>query len=164
MSITTRFNAELNTVSQAYGDAIVKAMAANLRTLGKVASGDLIKSLTVNVFQDGGKSVLRLSAKDYLRFVDKGRKPGRFPPLSAISKWASIKGISQRFVFPIARKIARDGIKKTDVVNDTIVAVEKRYNKVFDKQLEKIVGVVIVNDIFNQTNTKGKIIPSGLRL
>jgi len=164
MSITTRFNAELNTVSQAYGDAIVKAMRDNLIKLDKNATGNAIKSLTVNVFQDGGKSVLRFSAIDYLEWIDKGRKPGRFPPLSAISKWATVKGISQRFVFPIARKIARDGIKATNVIRPTIKQVEKDFKSNYDKQLEKIVGVVIVNDIFNQTNTKGQIIPSGLRL
>ena len=164
MSLKTRFNAELKTVSNAYGDAIVKAMGVNLRALGKSATGSLIKSLEVEVVQDDGKSVIRLSAEDYLRWVDQGRKPGgKYPPLHAISKWVKLKGISQRAVFPIAKKIAEEGIKKTDVVKKTITETERRYKKVFDKHLEKIIGVVIVNDIFNQTNTKGQIIPKNLR-
>ena len=164
MSITTRFNQELNEVSQAYGDAIVKAMRDNLIKLDKNATGNLIKSISVNILQDNDKSVIRFSAKDYLRWVDKGRSPGRFPPLSAISRWATVKGISQRFVFPIARKIAKEGIKKTDVVDKTITQVEREFKPEYEKQLKKIVGVVIINDIFNQTNTKGQIIPKGLRL
>jgi len=165
MALVTRFNAELNTVSQAYGDAIVRALGANLRALGKAASGSLIRSLEVEIVQDGGKSVIRLSAVDYLRYVDQGRRPGgKMPPLQAISRWASIKGISQRAVFPIARKIAKEGIKKTDVISKTITATEQRYSREFERQLTNIVGVVVVNDIFNQTNTRGQIIPRGLRL
>jgi len=170
--LKTRFDAGLNTVSNAYGEAIVKALATNLRALGKAATGELIKSLEVEILQDDGKSVIRLSAKEYLRWVDKGRKPGTFPDIGELSKWVKLKGMSQRAVYPIARKIAfgtkkknyQDaGIKKTDVVSKSIKETEQRYKKTFEKELKKMVGVVIVNDIFNQTNTKGAIIPRGLR-
>lgn len=161
--LKTRFDAGLNTVSNAYGEAIVKALATNLRALGKAATGELIKSLEVEILQDDGKSVIRLSAKEYLRWVDKGRKPGTYPNITAISKWVKLKGMSQRAVFPIARKIATEGIKKTDVVDKSIKSTQQRYSKTFEKELKKMVGVVIVNDIFNQTNTKGAIIPRGLR-
>ena len=109
--LKTRFDAGLNTVSNAYGEAIVKALATNLRALGKVATGDLIKSLEVEILQDDGKSVIRLSAKEYLRWVDKGRKPGTYPNITAISKWVKLKGISERAVFPIARSI-KEHLKK----------------------------------------------------
>jgi len=161
--LKTRFDAGLNTVSNAYGEAIVKALATNLRALGKAATGELIKSLEVEILQDDGKSVIRLSAKEYLRWVDKGRKPGTYPNITAISKWVKLKGISERAVFPIARSIKEKGIKKTDVVSKSIKETEQRYKKTFEKELKKMVGVVIVNDIFNQTNTKGAIIPRGLR-
>ena len=161
--LKTRFDAGLNTVSNAYGEAIVKALATNLRALGKAATGELIKSLEVEILQDDGKSVIRLSAKEYLRWVDKGRKPGTYPNITAISKWVKLKGISERAVFPIARSIKEKGIKKTDVVSKSIKETEQRYKRTFEKELNKMVGVVIVNDIFNQTNTKGAIIPRGLR-
>lgn len=172
MGVKEGFNSQLNTISSAYGDAIVKTLATNLRSLGKAATGDLIKSLKVKVKQSKGRSVIKLSAKTYLRWVDKGRKPGTFPNIGALSKWVKLKGMGPEAVYPIARKIAfgtkknnyRDaGIKKTDVVDKSIKSTEKRYKQTFEKELSKIVGVVIENDIFNQTNTKGQIIPRGLR-
>lgn len=172
MGVKEGFDAGLNTVSNAYGEAITKTLSANLRKLEKVATGNLIKSLKVKTKQSRGKTVIQLSAKPYLRWVDKGRKPGTFPNISALSKWVKLKGMSQDAVYPIARKIAfgtkkknyQDaGIKKTDVIDKSIKQTEKRYKKVFEKELSRIVGVVVINDIFNQTNTKGKIIPKGLR-
>ena len=175
MALKTRFNAELKEVSESYGRAIIRGLEENLIYLGKSASGDLIKSLEVEVVQDDGKSVIRLSAKDYLRWVDQGRlgagtkdKPGpkplqKLPNLDSLSKWMSLKGISQRYLFGVAQNIRIKGIKKTDVVKKTLTEVEKEYKQKFDKHLEKIIGVVIVNDIFNQTNTKGQIIPKNLR-
>lgn len=170
--LKTRFDAGLNNISLAYGKSIIKTMTKNLRDLGKSASGNLIKSLEVEILQDDGKTVIRMSAEKYLRWVDKGRKPGTYPNMDALSKWVKLKGMSQRAVFPIARKIAfgtkknnyQDaGIKKTDVVDKSIKSTQQRYSKTFEKELNKMVGVVIVNDIFNQTNTKGQIIPRGLR-
>jgi len=172
MALKDKFDSKLNTISNAYGDAIVKTLATNLRALGKSATGELIKSLKIDTKQSKGRTVIKLSAKTYLRWVDKGRKPGTFPDIGALSKWVKLKGMSQDAVYPIARKIAfgtkkknyQDaGIKKTDVVDKSIKSTEQRYKKTFEKELNKIVGVVIVNDIFSQTNTKGQIIPKGLR-
>jgi hypothetical protein len=163
LNMRFEFDSKLNTISNAYGDAIVKTLATNLRALGKSATGELIKSLKIDTKQSKGRTVIKLSAKTYLRWVDKGRKPGTFPNITAISKWVKLKGISERAVFPIARSIKEKGIKKTDVVSKSIKETEQRYKRTFEKELNKMVGVVIVNDIFNQTNTKGAIIPRGLR-
>jgi hypothetical protein len=49
---------------------------------------------------------------DYYHVMEKGRRPGGgMPPLAAIRRWAAVKGISQNAVYPIARAIARRGIK-----------------------------------------------------
>ena len=79
------------------------------------------------------------------------------------SKGARARGISQRAVYPIAKKIADRGIKPTNVVDKTYKETIKQFKPVYENHLKDIVGVVLKNDIFNQTNTKGVIIPKNLR-
>lgn len=63
---------------------------------------------------------------DYYHVMERGRRPGgRLPPLDAISRWAAVKGISQSAVFPIARSIARRGIKGRFFMRQGFVATQK---------------------------------------
>lgn len=88
------------------------------RPFAKVASGALLNSLDYRLIEDATQ--IQIVANDYLKYVDKGRRPGSYPPIRAISKWASIKGIPQSAVFPIARKIFKFGIKPTNVIQKTV--------------------------------------------
>lgn len=163
MAIRDRVNRSIESLSDEYGELLVAALKKNLADVGKYASGDLIDTMYYEVKSAEGKSVIQVYANSYLRFVDKGRAPGKFPPLWAISKWASIKGISQRAVFPIARKIAEKGIPATNVINTTINQVNENFIPTYRQNLADIVGVVLANDIFNQTTTRGTIISKKLR-
>ena len=51
-----------------------------------------------------------VNTKSYARWVHEGRKPGKMPPMSAISLWARRKRIDVP-PFVIARSIARKGTK-----------------------------------------------------
>ena len=155
--IVDRVNRGIDSIVDEYGDILVTKLKRNLVDLGKYASGSLVDTLSYEVKTVDGKAVLRMSSESYLRFVDKGRKPGTFPNIRAISKWASIKGISQDAVFPIARAISQRGIPKTDVIN------EEAFLPIYKKQLKNLVGVVLVEDVFSKTNTKGQMIPKNLR-
>lgn len=81
---------------------------------GMRASGDFANSLRVEV---NGLSA-KLYGNDYAQQLETGRLAGRFPPISAITKWIEDKGIAGRIngtisvsslAFLIARKIAREG-------------------------------------------------------
>ena len=87
----------------------------NLLKHGKKATGNLIKSIDSELRLEQDTMIFELSAEDYLVYVDQGRKPGKYPNINAISKWATIKGIPQSAVFPIARKIKEEGITR-DVI------------------------------------------------
>ena len=163
MAIKDRHNNTLKELSNDYGELLVKTLKKNLKRLGKSASGSLINGMYYEVKEADGKTAIHLNANDYLRNVDKGRKPGRYPNMAAISRWASIKGISQKAVFPIARKIAEKGIPKTDVINITIKEVHKIFLPSFEKEMANMVGVILVNDIFSETNTKGQMVAKNLR-
>jgi len=164
MAIVDRVNRGIESIAEEFGELLVTNLKQGLKDEGKSNSGSLVNSIryTVKTNSDG-KAVLALEAEDYLRFVDKGRKPGTFPNITAISKWARAKGISQRAVFPIAKKIADEGIEATNVVSTSIDKTVKAFLPKYKKQLTDLLGVVIMKDIFNQTTTKGKILPKNLR-
>jgi hypothetical protein len=163
MAIRDRVNRSIESLSDEYGEILVAKLKKNIADIDKYATGDLVDTMYYEVKSDGVKSVIRLNANHYLRYVDKGRRPGKYPPLWAISKWATVKGISQRAVFPIARKIAERGTPATNVINKTLDQVKSEFLPIYEKNLADIVGVVLVNDIFNQTTTKGTIISKKLR-
>ena len=155
--IKDRYNNGIKEVSDAYGELLVKTLKKNLKRLGKEASGSLIKSITHEVKQEKGKSVINLIGNTYLTNVDKGRKPGKLPPLSAISRWASIKGISQRAVFPIAKKIAEKGVPKTDVIKISIREVQKSFLPLLKETMGDLVADSLIKEIFGKdVNFKAK--------
>jgi hypothetical protein len=74
------------------------------------ASGALRDSVRFEV----EKGVLRVYALDYSFYLEKGRKPGKFPPREPIINWIKSKGLSfdipiNSLAFLIQRKIAQKG-------------------------------------------------------
>lgn len=89
----------------------------------KKASGNLInsiKSLSINFTSSQLSGSISLA--DYWKYVEYGRKPGKFPPPNKILDWVKIKPIIPRpingikptekqLAFLIGRKISKYGIK-----------------------------------------------------
>ena len=100
-----------------------------------IASGNLLKNIKV-YWTDGifeGEPELVVEMPDYYFFVDAGRKPGRFPPLNVIDRWAvqkkgltNIRNEKGQFiprksqVFLYARSIAEYGYAGTNFIQKTI--------------------------------------------
>lgn len=91
------------------GAQIVKEMGDIIKSKGAVASGKLLNSLQYDVQFNNGVWQLLIEYVDYGYFVDKGRNPGRFPPMQSIKKWMSLKGIPQEALWPIMVKIKKAG-------------------------------------------------------
>lgn len=97
-----------------------------------IASGNLIKNIDVNFVTTGDDFALVVEMPDYYFFVDKGRRPGRFPPLSVIDRWTiqkripAIRDARGRFVerktlvYLMARSIALYGTKGTEFIQKTL--------------------------------------------
>ena len=154
----------LEEVARLLGEELTKRLKEQLEEKDKSASGTLINTLKSEAKIEGNKAVVQVFAEDYFRFVDQGRSPGRFPPLEPIRQWTRLKGISEDAAFPIARKIAERGIPALNILNPTIEEVTIEFMPKYEDAMEQIIGAVMVNDIFNQTNTKGQIIPKDLRI
>ena len=98
----------------------------------KVASGSLTKNIKSRVKYDGKWLEIILSLEDYWKYVEYGRKPGKFPPIDKIRNWIIIKPILPRplsngklpttnqLAYLISRKIATKGIKPTYALKDSI--------------------------------------------
>lgn len=108
------------------------------------SSGNLRKSLTFS-YKDNNKGLIVLkfrakgTASQYADVVEDGRRPGKFPPISAILQWMKVKPIRLRSLktnsfekvtparlnsaaFLIARSIAKKGIKGLKYYQDAVEA------------------------------------------
>jgi len=99
----------------------------DLQSKGKNASASLTRSIKHRVIMKEGAITFEWSALNYWAFVDGGRKPGKFAPVSAIKKWIKDKGIVpegnttiDQLAFLINRKIAEKGIRGTDIFTKNI--------------------------------------------
>lgn len=113
----------INEILDKYGRQIVEQIKTDIKSksvtkFGAVnSSGNLAESVRYEV-SDG---VLRIYAAHYIFQIENGRRPGKFPPISAIEKWIDEKPITiqpddkgrilpkKSLAFLIARKISRQG-------------------------------------------------------
>ena len=100
-------------VTRAHADAI----ARRARELAPVASGQLRGSIKVTQQRvSSGRFTAGFTViadVPYSLFVERGRGPGKQPPVDAIRRWTVHKGIDPAAAYPIARAIGRRGTRPT---------------------------------------------------
>lgn len=137
-------NAIVEVLTQ-FGEEEVQRIKKALKDKDAIASGKLYNSIDFVIKENNLEITLEIVAEDYLKWVDEGRRPGKFPPIRKIQKWISDKriqpkgGISQKSLgFLIGRKIAKKGIKPKKILNLKQTDLEKR--------LEEAVRDVIIKE------------------
>lgn len=110
----------------------VQQYKSNLLDAGKSASGNLVNSAKAYVDWNGTVLSISMELPDYWKYVEYGRKPGKFPPLDKIRQWIKVKPVlphpgkngkipsENTLAYLLARKIATKGIKGTHTLEDTI--------------------------------------------
>lgn len=111
----------------------------------KKATGDLIRSIKPIEIQFETNSYSgSISLAHYWKYVEYGRRPGKFPPPNKILDWIKIKPVIPRPVngikptekqlaFLISRKIARDGIEAGNQFKEALdLTWTKNKNKISD--------------------------------
>jgi len=136
-------------VLESYGEQTLNTMRNVLISSKKDATGTLIQSLGYTIDYNGDSLDIEFSMVDYGQFVDKGRRPGKQPPISAISNWARIKGISQNAVYPIARKIGRIGIAPTPFFGTSIEAGKEQLLKDLERAMTQDIDTWLQKQIQN---------------
>jgi hypothetical protein len=150
-------NKNLTKVLEDVGEDLVKTLVKNLIAADKKATGKLIKSVDYKLVQKANNIIVELTADAYLKNVDEGRRAGaKQPPLSALDKWVVARKIAprdskgkflprQQVKFLIARSIAKNGIKPTNVIKKTLDEVYKNKEKLITeaagKDLEALIAM-----------------------
>ena len=77
-------------------------------------------SMRIEVKVQGTKINIISSGIDYMYYLDKGRRPGKFPPVSVIEDWVANKPVEIN-PYLVGRKIAREG---TAIFRDSSKGIE----------------------------------------
>ena len=114
----------------------------------RIASGDLLRSVSTEVEVNGTTYTVWLNLADYWQYVENDTKP-HWPPKAAIDRWICIKPVLPRpdgsgriptpdqLSFLIRRKIAREGTKGSHDLRDTKNAVLPAYEERLLEALER---------------------------
>ena len=130
-----------------YGNDYVAVLIKYLKDSRKKASGRLINSIKSELKTIANEVDILIKGEDYLNFVDKGRRKGKYPPIRDIKAWCRIKGIPQAAAFPIAKSIFRYGVKPTNVIQKTNTFFLNKETKIIEKDFAKLIEKQVVKNI-----------------
>lgn len=132
-----------------FGKFLVEEYKDNLILNNVNASDNLYNSVKYMLDVDSKKFEVKLELADYWKYVENGRKPGKWPPISAIEKWIEIKPVlprpmangqlptNKQLAFLIARKIGLEGIKPRPILNQSIKDVWDVMKEFLEEALAK---------------------------
>ena len=134
---------ETRRVLESWGDDVLSSMRNILSTNGKIASGNLISSLKYEITFNGTNLDIEFQMPQYGEFVDRGRKPGKMPPIGDIQKWVIQKPIKfigktdSQTAFIIAKSIGKKGIVPTNIIQKSI-----------DKVINNIENIIKIEKLY----------------
>ena len=142
----------LKEVLERYGQLLV----TRYQTYVPEASGKLVQSVKYEMRMGDTSYEVGLWLEDYWKYVEHGRKAGKFPPLSKIEEWIRVKPVIPRpyngklptekqLAFLIGRKIAQEGSEPKNVLKRTM-------DEVLDEMLMSV-KQAIMEDIQEDLNT-----------
>jgi hypothetical protein len=118
---------------------------AGLRPYPKVATGNLVRSINYRLVNTSFGIQTQILALDYLTYVDKGRRPGTYPPIKPLLAWAQVKGLPKGVAYGARNNIFKYGIKPTNVIKKTTTLIEnsrdvnRKYEQKFVNNLVSII-------------------------
>lgn len=133
-----------------YGVQIISKMREELVQNNSIATSKLYNSLTYEVKQKVNEFILSFKSEDYAKYVESGRKPGKFPPINKIKEWTKSKGIPERAAYPIAMKIYKFGIPprpfikpafdsyKDEILKTLVYVIKSETINTFTKELKYV--------------------------
>lgn len=147
--------AELQQVLQEYASEAEKLYKYQISLGGKNASRKLVDTIKSNVVVGENAYEVTLTLQDYWKYIEKGRKPGKFPPVNVLLDWVLIKPILPRpdangnlpspkqLAFLIGRKIKVEGIEPYPALETT----KEELDKIYHTKLSAALGHDISNYI-----------------
>lgn len=137
------------------------ALQQFLRQRDKVASCKLYNSLHTTIEVEGQVFTVLLHSEDYLKWVDEGRRPGKFPPVDKLRQWIRVKPVmpypdkrgrlqsENSLAYLIGRSIAKNGIEPTHIIAKTVDSyqLERRVREAIMAEMERLVEDLINKNI-----------------
>lgn len=140
---------EFNNVLNEYCEVVKTKYKDRLISDDKFATGALIQSINT-IIKTGSTNInVYINLAEHWKYVEFGRKPGKFPPPDKIEKWIIAKPVvpyeddngnlptPKQLAFLIGRKIARDGIKAGNYLHDTLEECNNIYLEKLKLALQK---------------------------
>lgn len=136
-------------VLQEYGKRVEALYRDELIKEGKNASYNLLDSIQYIYQHKGNEYSISLSLAHYWKYIEYGRKPGKFPPIDAILSWVKIKPIipspdkngripsPKSLAYLIGRKIANQGIPAQPLLRNAVTATNEQMNDAIIDALHK---------------------------
>ena len=128
----------LNEALKRIGKNIISDARSILKKQGHIATSSLYNTMAAKV--EGEQLTFKL--EPYGRYVDQGRKKGKYAPPQAIKDWCKIKGIDQSLAFVINRKIFEKGIKPslffTTAYEENIKNIDKYLDMYMDDMIDEL--------------------------
>lgn len=139
-----------------YGQGLVENYKSALAAESINASGDLSKSVKYIIDNStGGRIEVNFELAHYWKYVENGRKAGKWPPISAIEKWIEVKPIlprpmkngklptTKQLAYLIARKIGLEGYKGKGILQDRIDNTNTAFWEDIEDAIVKDIGIQV---------------------
>lgn len=147
---------DLNTIKE-ITNLFAAALKDKLEENGSNATHQLSNSIKDIVKFDGKYLTVSIQLEDYYKYVENGRKAGKFPPVEKIKEWIKVKPVlpytrgkrlpnENQLSYLIGRKIAREGTRANPFLEPTIrdfKLVDKIYaavNSMLTNEINKVVS------------------------
>ena len=114
------------------GENIVADAKTTLKKQGHIATGTLYNSIKSKISNEQITFELTPSA----RYVDLGRKKGKWAPPQAIRDWCKVKGIDQKYAYVINKKIYEEGIKPSLFFTNAFEKNTKNMDELIDAYMD----------------------------
>lgn len=139
----------LGEVIDSYIEEFDRIYKQSLRDNDRVASGNLINSVQLSVRHGNETISVWFDAAEYYRYIENGRKGGKWPPVNKILEWIKIKPVLPRpnaqgklptqkqLAYLIGRKIAREGFEGSHDIISTTEELNRKYTPLIQEALGK---------------------------
>ena len=146
---------EVRKVLTEYKTKFEELVKTKIQKKDKIASGNLLASISTKIEVDGSVYTVILNSLDYLKYLETGTKP-HWPPTEPILKWVKDKRLPTReltgdkslptekqLTYLVCRKIAKEGTEKNFIIAETI----EELNEIYLKRLQEALAIDIFNAI-----------------
>ena len=146
---------EVRKVLTEYKTKFEELVKTKIQEKDKIASGNLLASISTKIEVDGSVYTVILNSLNYLKYLETGTKP-HWPPTEPILRWVKDKRLPTReltgdkslptekqLTYLVCRKIAKEGTEKNFIIAETI----EELNEIYLKRLQEALAIDIFNAI-----------------